>query len=116
MRARNLALLFAASTLLANPLAFAAETYFEELLDAQGHRLDDPEYDLIRKLYEDEARGISQYRAEKFEKAYATLSEPARHGFKRAQHTLALMHIEGQAVEKKHTHWRSTFGSRGRDR
>jgi hypothetical protein len=72
----------------------------ETLLDAQGRPLDDPRYDKIRTLDEAQELGISQYRAGKFELAYKTLSEPARHGYKRAQHSLALMHLSGEFVDK----------------
>jgi TPR repeat protein len=82
------------------PLVYAAETQFESIVDSQGHRLDDPRYDLIRALNEQEERGIGLFRAGEYEVAYEVLSEPARHGLKRAQHSIALMHIAGQSVEK----------------
>ena len=82
------------------PLVYAAETRFESIVDSQGHRLDDPRYDLIRALNEQEEQGIGLFRAGEYQAAYEVLSEPARHGLKRAQHSLALMHIQGQSVDK----------------
>ena len=77
-----------------------AETQFESTLDEQGHRLDDPRYDLIRKWHDQEEQGLKLHRQGQYADAYALLSDPARHGFKRAQHGIALMHIAGQSVEK----------------
>jgi len=78
----------------------AEESHFEGMLDAQGHRLDDPRYDLIRTLNEQEERGIGLFRAGDYSAAYELLSEPARNGLKRAQHSIALMHLKGQSVDK----------------
>ena len=87
--------------ILASVPAFAAEEGpFGAVLDAQGYPLDDPAYDDVRRWYELERLGMNQYRNEMYEKAYETLSEPARRGYKRAQHTLALMHLEGYGVDK----------------
>ncbi len=80
--------------------AFGAETTFETLVDKQGHPLDDPRYDLIRKMHEQEERGLTAFRSEDYTRAYELLAEPASHGFKSAQHCLALMHINGHAVEQ----------------
>jgi hypothetical protein len=76
------------------------ETNSEILLDSQGHRFDDERYDAIRELHNQEQRGIAKYRAGEYKEAYSLLSESARKGLKRSQHTLALMHIAGQAVAK----------------
>ena len=77
-----------------------AEIPFEFTVDEQGHRLDDSRYDLIRKMSDQEKRGLRRHRQGEYADAYALLSDPARHGFKGAQHSLALMHIAGQSVDK----------------
>ncbi len=77
-----------------------AEIPFEFTVDEQGHRLDDSRYDLIRKMRDQETRGLRRHQQGEYEDAYALLSDPARHGFKGAQHCIALMHIAGQSVEK----------------
>ncbi len=79
---------------------FAATTFNETLVDGEGYPLDDPQYDNIRMWHEAEEAGIRQYRAERYEGVYDKLAVPAQHGFKRAQHTIALMHINGHGVEK----------------
>jgi len=76
------------------------ETNSEILLDSQGHRFDDARYDAIRELHNQEQRGIAKYRAGDYKEAYSLLAESARKGLKRSQHSLALMHIAGQAVAK----------------
>ena len=78
----------------------AAETVEDHFLDARGRPLNDSIYDGIRQLEERELRGIELYRAEKYEPAYETLAEPARHGLKNAQHSIALMHLMGQGIKK----------------
>ncbi len=80
--------------------ASAARSTYEQSLDRFGYPLDDPEYEAIRLLLEEQERGLSLFRSEKFHEAYEVLEEPARHGFKKAQHALALMHINGTGVEK----------------
>ena len=81
------------------PITFAQE-FNDDLLDAQGYPLADPEYEDIRKWFEEERLGLSLYRSKDYGKAYAHLAEAARHGFKRAQHNIAIMHINGEGVEK----------------
>ncbi len=78
----------------------AIESMETNVLDSKGRPKDDPRYMEIRTLEEQEQRGVSLYRSGKYEKAYEVLSEPARLGFKRAQHSIALMHIQGQSVQK----------------
>jgi hypothetical protein len=82
------------------PPAYAQVSASHEILDAQGHKLNDPRYELIRVLNDQEQRGLRLFRAGDYAAAYELLSEPARHGLKRAQHSIALMHIEGQSVDK----------------
>ncbi len=78
----------------------AIESIETNVLDSKGRPKDDPRYMEIRVLEEKEQRGVSLYRSGKHEKAYEVLSEPARLGLKRAQHSIALMHIQGQSVQK----------------
>ena len=78
----------------------AGTTAFEQLIDDHGYPIDDPSYADIRVWLGQEERGLSLFRAKKYEAAYPLLAEAARHGFKRAQHSLALMHINGNSVEK----------------
>jgi TPR repeat protein len=78
----------------------AIESMETNVLDSKGRAKDDPRYMEIRNLEEQEQRGISLYRSGKHKKAYEVLSEPASLGLKRAQHSIALMHIQGQSVEK----------------
>ncbi|HIG42688.1 MAG: hypothetical protein ABGY96_03705 [bacterium] len=69
------------------------------MLDAQGHPLADPEYDEIRNWYDQEALGLNLYKNDEYERAYQTLTEPARHGYKLSQHALALMHLKGESTQ-----------------
>jgi hypothetical protein len=80
--------------------AYAQVSASHEILDAQGHKLNDPRYELIRVLNDQEEHGLRLFRAGDYAAAYEVLSEPARHGLKRAQHSIALMHIEGQSLDK----------------
>ncbi len=79
---------------------FGATTFDETLVDRDGYPLDDPQYDDIRMWHEAEENGIRQYRSGSYEGVYDKLAVPAQHGFKRAQHTLALMHINGTGADK----------------
>ncbi len=78
----------------------SAERPSDRMVDSQGYPLDDPEYDEIRNWHDQEKRGLALFRKKDYARAYKTLAEPARHGFKRAQHSLALMHINGNGVDK----------------
>ena len=80
--------------------AHGATTRSEMLLDAQGYRLDDPRYDDIRLWHEKEMNGVALFRTKEYPDAYAALAIAAKHGYKRAQQTLAIMHLNGHAVEK----------------
>lgn len=80
--------------------AGAAVSNFETLVDEQGYPLDDPRYDDIRIWFENEQNGLRLYRSKSYDQAYPQLAEAARHGFKEAQHGIALMHINGHGVEK----------------
>lgn len=77
-----------------------AQEFEETLLDQHGYPLDDPRYVDIRRWFEEEELGTRLYRSEDYADAYPHLAEAARHGFKRAQHNIALMHINGQGVDK----------------
>ena len=77
-----------------------AQEFNEQLFDQQGYPLDDPRYADIRKWFEAEQLGLGLYRSKEFEQAYPQLAEAARHGFKQAQHNIAIMHINGEGVEK----------------
>ena len=77
-----------------------AQEFEEKVLDKHGYPLDDPRYEDIRGWLDAEERGLALYRAESYQDAYPALAEAARHGFKRAQHNIALMHINGHGVEK----------------
>ena len=78
----------------------AGTTAFETLIDDHGYPIDDPSYADIRVWLDQEERGLSLFRAKRYVEAYPLLAEAARHGFKRAQHSLALMHINGNSVDK----------------
>ena len=77
-----------------------AQEFTDALLDYQGYPMDDPLYEDIRTWFEEEEKGLSLYRSKAYEDAYPHLAEAARHGFKRAQLNLALMHLNGHGVEK----------------
>ena len=79
--------------------ATAAELNFDSFLRADGYPLD-PAYDEVRRLHELEEQGLQLYRATSYQRAYKILSDPARHGMKRAQHAIALMHLNGEGIEK----------------
>ena len=68
--------------------------------DPHGFDRLDPRYILVIEMHDREDRGVRLYRAGKYKAAYELLAEPARHGLKHAQHSIALMHIQGQSVEK----------------
>ncbi len=78
----------------------AGTTQFETLVDNHGYPVNDPSYADIRAWLDQEERGLSLFRAKNYERAYPLLAEAARHGLKRAQHSLALMHINGHSVTK----------------
>jgi hypothetical protein len=78
----------------------AESTHFETHVDKYGYPIDDPLYEDIRTWLDQEERGLALFRLPDYEAAYPLLAEPARHGFKRAQHSLALMHLNGHSVEK----------------
>ena len=78
----------------------AGTTRFETLVDDHGYPVDDPNFADIRIWLDQEERGLSLFRAKNYEEAYPLLAEAARHGLKRAQHSLALMHINGYSVTK----------------
>ena len=78
----------------------AATTRFETLIDDHGYPVDDPSYADIRIWLDQEERGLALFRAKNYQEAYPLLAEAARHGLKRAQHSLALMHINGDSVTK----------------
>ncbi len=80
--------------------ATIAQEFNEQILDQQGYPLDDPRYADIRKWFEAEQLGLSLYRSEEYEQAYLQLATAAQHGFKQAQHNIAIMHINGEGVEK----------------
>ena len=80
--------------------AFAASERFDAIVDEHGYPIEDPRYDEIRTWHASQQEGLALYRREAFEAAYPVLAEPARHGFKEAQHAISLMHIKGQGVEK----------------
>lgn len=73
---------------------------FESLIDSQGYPLDDPLYEEIRGWVEQEHRGLNLFRSKEYETAYPLLAGVAKHGFKRAQHSLAVMHANGYGVDK----------------
>ncbi len=80
------------------------------VLDAKGRNLNDPDFALIRDWEAQETRGLEQYRTEDFAGAYQTLTEPARRGLKRSQHALALMHLQGQGVDRNPLVGTALFG------
>jgi hypothetical protein len=55
---------------------------------------------LIQSWEAQERRGLYLYGSESYDRAYELLSDPARRGYKGAQHAMALMHIKGESVEK----------------
>ena len=82
------------------PLSASAAETWETVLDEAGRPIDDLRYESIRKWEDQEKRGLSLYKNGDYAEAYELLTEPARHGLKRAQHSIALMHIQGQSVDK----------------
>lgn len=61
---------------------------------------DDPFYDTIVLLYEDEERGLRHYERGEHEKAFEYLSRTAIRGLKKSQYILAFMFLKGEHVER----------------
>lgn len=61
---------------------------------------DDPFYDSIVLLYEDEERGLRHYERGEHEKAFEYLSRTAVRGLKKSQYILAFMFLKGEHVER----------------
>ncbi len=89
---------------------FSLENNSGTMLDSKGRKLSDPDFELIRIWEGQEERGLELFRGENFGAAYEMLTEPARRGFKRAQHALALMHLQGQGVERNPLVGTALFG------
>ncbi len=92
-------LIFLVASVMLSSSLFAAVPDFDQR-DAHGFDRLDPRYAFVTEMHDREDRGVRLYRAKEYKAAYEVLAEPARHGLKRAQHSIALMHIQGQSVEK----------------
>lgn len=100
--------------LLAGYVALSAATASAEeggyRLDGGGRNMDDPRYEQIRQWEQLEQRGLALFRKEQHADAYEILAEPARRGFKSAQHALALMHLQEQGVDRNPLIGTALFG------